>query len=151
MTWKRLFQSFQQLDSKRNRNIEGTGLGLAICKQLVSLMNGSIHVESEYGEGSTFSFVVPQKIISKVPSIRQIEEEISAVGLLAGDYAAKQIETDMQRLGVSYRGLASDRDLSRLGRQKIQFLFVEQPMMTDTVQDFLKGSPGYHRRGNGGL
>lgn len=138
---EKLFQSFQQLDSKRNRNIEGTGLGLAICKQLVSLMNGSIHVESEYGEGSTFSFVVPQKIISKVPSVRQIEEEISAVGLLAGDYAAKQIETDMQRLGVSYRGLASDRDLSRLGRQKIQFLFVEQPMMTDTVQDFLKAHP----------
>ena len=42
---EKLFQSFQQLDSKRNRNIEGTGLGLAICKQLVSLMNGSIHVE----------------------------------------------------------------------------------------------------------
>ncbi len=138
---EKLFQSFQQLDSKRNRNIEGTGLGLAICKQLVSLMNGSIHVESEYGEGSTFSFVVPQKIINSIPSVRQIEEEISAVGLLAGDYAAKQIETDMQRLGVSYRGLASDRDLSRLGRQKIQFLFVEQPMMTDTVQDFLKEHP----------
>lgn len=138
---ERLFQSFQQLDSKRNRNIEGTGLGLAICKQLVSLMNGSIHVESEYGEGSTFSFVIPQKIISNVPSIRQVEEKISAVGLLAGDYAAKQIETDMQKLGVNYRGLASDRDLTRLGRHKIQFLFVEQPMMTDTVQSFLKTHP----------
>ena len=137
----KLFQSFQQLDSKRNRNIEGTGLGLAIRKQLVSLMNGSIQVESEYGEGSTFSFVVPQRIINSIPSVGQIEEKISAVGLLSGDYAAKQIKTDMQRLGVNYRGLASDRDLSRLEGQKIQFLFVEQTMMSDTVQNFLKVHP----------
>ena len=137
----KLFQSFQQLDSKRNRNIEGTGLGLAICKQLVSLMNGSIQVESEYGEGSTFSFVVPQRIINSIPSVGQIEEKISAVGLLSGDYAATQIKTDMHRLGVNYRGLDYDRDLSRLGGQKIQFLFVEQTMMSDTVQNFLKAHP----------
>jgi len=138
---ERLFQSFQQLDSKRNRNIEGTGLGLAICKQLVSLMNGSIHVDSEYGVGSTFSFVIPQRIVSNVPSIRRVEEKISAAGLLAGDYAAKQMKIDMQRLGVKYRGLASDRDLARLGRYKFQFLFVDQPLMSDTVQDFLKAHP----------
>lgn len=47
----------------------------------------------------------------------------------------------MQRLGVNYRALASDRDLSRLERESIQFLFVEQSMMTETVQDFLKGHP----------
>ncbi len=138
---QRLFQSFQQLDSKRNRNIEGTGLGLAICKQLVSLMNGSIHVESEYGVGSTFSFLIPQRIVSDIPSVSRMEEKISAVGLLVGDYAARQIKIDMQRLGVNYRGLASERDLSRLESQKIQFLFVDQPLMSDTVQDFLKVHP----------
>ena len=50
----KLFNSFQQVDSKRNRMIEGTGLGLAICKNLVQLMEGDIHVESKYREGSTF-------------------------------------------------------------------------------------------------
>ncbi|MBD5541187.1 MAG: acetyltransferase, partial [Lachnospiraceae bacterium] len=40
----KLFQSFQQVDSKRNRNIEGTGLGLAISKRLMTLMDGDIRV-----------------------------------------------------------------------------------------------------------
>ncbi len=63
----KLFKSFQQIDSKRNRNIEGTGLGLAISKQLVNLMNGDISAESVYGEGSTFSFSIPQKVVDADP------------------------------------------------------------------------------------
>lgn len=54
---KKLFQSFQQVDSKRNRNIEGTGLGLAISKQLLTIMGGNISVESEYGKGSKFFLI----------------------------------------------------------------------------------------------
>lgn len=64
----RLFRSFEQLDSKRNRNIEGTGLGLAISKLLLTLMHGTISVESEYGVGSTFSLSLPQKVLDDRPS-----------------------------------------------------------------------------------
>ena len=56
---ERLFESFQQVDSKRNRNIEGTGLGLTICKKLLELMNGKIWVESEYGKGSCLLYTSP--------------------------------------------------------------------------------------------
>jgi len=59
---EKLFGSFQQVDTKKNRYKEGTGLGLAISKQLTELMDGSIHVESEYGKGSTFIVTIPQKI-----------------------------------------------------------------------------------------
>ena len=58
-----LFESFAQLDTRRNRSIEGTGLGLTISKNLVSLMDGELSVESEYGVGSTFSFYVMQKLV----------------------------------------------------------------------------------------
>ncbi len=55
----RLFRKFEQLDSRISRKYEGTGLGLAITKQLVEMHGGKINVESKYGEGSTFSFLLP--------------------------------------------------------------------------------------------
>lgn len=58
----KLFSNFQQVDTKKNREIEGTGLGLSITKNLVEMMNGTISVNSDYGKGSTFTVVLQQKI-----------------------------------------------------------------------------------------
>ncbi|MBQ5320027.1 MAG: response regulator [Oscillospiraceae bacterium] len=66
---EKLFSSFQQVDTKKNRSIEGTGLGLAISKRLVTKMGGFINVSSVYGEGSVFSFVVPLKVSDNKPFI----------------------------------------------------------------------------------
>ena len=63
----RLFSSFERVDEKKNRNIEGTGLGLSITARLLELMGSKIEVESEYGKGSEFSFVLEQTIVDSKP------------------------------------------------------------------------------------
>ena len=63
----KLFTKFQRVDLDSNSTVEGTGLGLAITRSLLAMMNGSIRVESEYGEGSTFTVTLPQKIVSCDP------------------------------------------------------------------------------------
>ena len=62
-----LFDPFTRLDMRRNKNIEGTGLGLSITKRLLEMMGGNLTVESIYGKGSTFSFVIPQKVAGTEP------------------------------------------------------------------------------------
>lgn len=64
---KNLFSAFQRLDEQRNHNIEGTGLGMSIVVRLLEQMNSKLEVESVYGEGSTFSFVLPQKVVDDTP------------------------------------------------------------------------------------
>lgn len=54
-----LFQPFRQIDSTLSRKHEGTGLGLVICKRLTQLMHGDIEVDSQWGEGTTFTVKLP--------------------------------------------------------------------------------------------
>jgi len=63
----KLFSSFTQVNSKKNRAVEGTGLGLAITQRLVRMMEGDITVESEYGRGTTFRFDLYNRVEDRKP------------------------------------------------------------------------------------
>ncbi len=63
----RIFEPFHQADSPDGKTRQGTGLGLSITRRLVQLMHGSIRVESQLGQGSSFIVYIPQLPISDTP------------------------------------------------------------------------------------
>lgn len=63
----RLYDAFERIEEKRNRNIQGTGLGINICVQLLTLMGSKLMVDSVYGLGSQFSFSIRQTMVNRDP------------------------------------------------------------------------------------
>lgn len=63
----KLSAEFERIEENRNRNIEGSGLGMNITIQLLELLGSRLQVESTYGEGSKFSFVLEQEIVDRTP------------------------------------------------------------------------------------
>ena len=116
--FEKIFHSFQQVDSKRNRNVEGTGLGLSICKMLLDLMGAELTVESTYGKGSTFSFAIPQKVIDSIPSvIIQDPEAISLGAALDNTYVEENLIDAASKLGISVTAFHDyERRNEELGR-----------------------------------
>ncbi|MGN1205809.1 MAG: PocR ligand-binding domain-containing protein [Eubacterium sp.] len=137
----KLFQSFQQVDSKRNRNIEGSGLGLAISKQLVTLMNGKIWLESEYGVGSTFSFDIPQIILKENPSI-EIHDTTQKVAILSDNtYVTQSLEKDLERFGIEYTTLSPTSPLDAMSNMGINICFIDLPLFSNEIKDFIEEHP----------
>lgn len=66
---EKLFTSFNQVDTRRNRQEGGIGLGLAVSQAMVEIMGGFIKVSSEYGKGTEVQFVVPQKVVDSAPIV----------------------------------------------------------------------------------
>lgn len=100
----KLFDSFKQVDSKKNHGKEGTGLGLSISKQLVELMGGSIGVRSTYGEGSEFYFNIHQKVRSEQPAseIHDKEKEFRISGFFEKECMRDMLRELTDQFGVTY-------------------------------------------------
>jgi PAS domain S-box-containing protein len=61
-----IFKPFVQAETSTTRQFGGTGLGLAICRNLAELMGGTVSVESEHGNGSSFRFILPFRVHEKI-------------------------------------------------------------------------------------
>lgn len=98
----KIFSSFQQVDTKRNRYKEGTGLGLSISKQLIEMMGGNIEVRSEYNKGSEFYFTIQQKIVDTKRAADVKEENREGVILfrLGSTYLQETADTLAKAYGL---------------------------------------------------
>lgn len=80
---EKLFYSFSQVDTKRNRQKGGMGLGLAISRAIVQLLGGVITVKSKLGKGTIVKCVIPQKVLDGNPIVALKQKEELNIGIYA--------------------------------------------------------------------
>ena len=148
--------SFQRLDEEKNRNIEGTGLGMSIVQGLLVKMDSELKIESVYGKGSRFSFVVEQKIIdgSEIggytgKSREEIEENSKPKVLFSGAEVLVVDDNDMN-LKVAkglLKGIGIVPDLAESGKECIQKVKEKQYhiILMDHMMPGLDGIETLHR------
>ncbi|UQZ87826.1 hybrid sensor histidine kinase/response regulator [Deltaproteobacteria bacterium Smac51] len=100
----KLFGEFVQLDLDKNKGIEGTGLGLSIARHFVHAMGGEIDVASTYGQGSTFTVRIPQKVVSfdRLACVEHPPEK-RVLTFERREMCAESISRTMDNLGVDSR------------------------------------------------
>jgi osomolarity two-component system sensor histidine kinase SLN1 len=149
---EKIFEPFFQGDMQLSKKYSGTGLGLSICKQLATLMHGTIFMRSEEGQGSTFIMRIPLKHIatrsgsasssvsggqqSPRPSIDEqmppglLRDDMSTHSFPSPSVTSAPFESDSQPrlVGLSAPFFASGAETSepeKLGGRKLRVLIAE--------------------------
>jgi len=126
---ERIFTAFSQGDESTTRKYGGTGLGLNIAKRLIEIMGGSLHVKSEPGIGSTFTFEVP---IGMHPDAIAIDRVY--------DFSDVQIDPVLQTVSkIRFQGervlLAEDNAINQLiAKEELEDLGLEVKVVENGLQ-----------------
>jgi signal transduction histidine kinase/CheY-like chemotaxis protein len=134
-----LFKAFEQGDASITRNYGGTGLGLTIASQLLNLLNSSLHVSSEVGKGSVFSFEIEliqgELITHKITSVINSTKKSDKLNiLLAEDNLINQkvlvmmIKQNNAEVIIANNGLEAV-DLYQQNNFDMIFMDIQMPVM----------------------
>ena len=129
----KLFQTFTQADTTTTRRYGGTGLGLAISRHLVGLMGGSIEVDSEPGEGSTFRVRIPYRECRDDVAAQSQQFTKPAVARAGTAPVAKPATLgEMERLRGAHLLLVEDNDFNQ---ELAVALLTEKGITVDVVEN----------------
>ena len=113
----RIFDAFEQVDNSYTKQYQGTGLGLAIVKKYIELHKGRIWVESELGNGSRFSFIIPERIISDI-ALKKTSFDLykmlhGIIYMMSSETEAKKVKIDFRcEWSFGYK-ITADKELLR--------------------------------------
>ena len=132
----KLFASYERVNLERNRRVEGTGLGMGIVTGLLEAMNSKLNVESQYGKGSRFSFVLAQNYVNTSPVPQNIssnkELELGDKLILVVDDVPlnlKVVEVLLKPFGVNVELVNNGKDALEMMKQKKYDLILLDHMM----------------------
>lgn len=132
----KLFASYERVNLERNRRVEGTGLGMGIVTGLLEAMKSKLNVESQYGKGSRFSFVLAQNYVntSPVPQNISINKELELgdkLILVVDDVPLnlKVVEVLLKPFGANVELVNNGKDALEMMKQKKYDLILLDHMM----------------------
>ncbi len=132
-TQSRLFQAFSQADASTTRRYGGTGLGLAVSSQLAELMGGQLMVDSEPGQGSTFtlSLLLPASDLPLAELPTQPAVQLLGRILVVEDHPVNQkvLAHQLREMGLQHTLAASGRQaLDLLARDDFDLVLMDWQM-----------------------
>jgi PAS domain S-box-containing protein len=121
-----LFEKFYQVLGEENYKSAGTGLGLSICKQLVALWHGEIGLESTPGQGSTFWFTLPLRVVAPEagPGAAQPSEAIPTTYQVTGlrVLLAEDVYVNQEVVRIMFENAGCEIDVANNGQEALAML-----------------------------
>ncbi len=134
-----LFESFSQADTSTTRKHGGSGLGLTISKNLVTMMGGSIMVNTELGKGSNFYFDLMLKVGTQEYTDwnKGLEKADKYKVLIVDDneLSAKSISDQLSHIGVKSDSVTDPSQIEKMMEKSGYDLVLVDYYLTDTTGD----------------
>ena len=130
----KLFDAFSQADESMTREYGGSGLGLSICQEIVTLLGGSIRLQSEFGQGSEFSFELPFTLAQNGGEQEQARKDITLCSL--GFSLPPSLVQAIELTGWQHAEIDGIAELDRFDRQQV--LLLESDYLASICDEFVR-------------